>query len=178
MECQRLPFPFANSKDGVNRAYLSLGCIGKNLLRSGEICTGLPEIEERGKRTSRHFVCAVGRIERRDDSGDWLCLGPGKSRHWKLTHFPIVQSAKNCGREENRARGMNIARDCNSRARIWCGRVDSNHHGIATASPSSWCVCQFRHDRILTRTKRKYSRSPYFLGAGFCGGCWLGAGCC
>jgi hypothetical protein len=25
--------------------------------------------------------------------------------------------------------------------------VDSNHHGIATASPSSWCVCQFRHDR-------------------------------
>jgi hypothetical protein len=25
--------------------------------------------------------------------------------------------------------------------------VDSNHHGISTASPSSWCVCQFRHDR-------------------------------
>ena len=32
--------------------------------------------------------------------------------------------------------------------RKWCGRVDSNHHGIATASPSSWCVCQFRHDRV------------------------------
>src|SRR5215469_2994177 len=32
--------------------------------------------------------------------------------------------------------------------KIWCGRVDSNHHGIATASPSSWCVCQFRHDRL------------------------------
>jgi hypothetical protein len=31
--------------------------------------------------------------------------------------------------------------------------VDSNHHGIATASPSSWCVCQFRHDRTsVTRT--------------------------
>ncbi len=30
-----------------------------------------------------------------------------------------------------------------------CGRVDSNHHGIATASPSSWCVCQFRHDRAV-----------------------------
>jgi hypothetical protein len=27
--------------------------------------------------------------------------------------------------------------------------VDSNHHGIATASPSSWCVCQFRHDRAV-----------------------------
>ena len=26
--------------------------------------------------------------------------------------------------------------------------MDSNHHGIATASPSSWCVCQFRHDRL------------------------------
>ena len=35
---------------------------------------------------------------------------------------------------------------CSSEER-WCGRVDSNHHGIATASPSSWCVCQFRHDR-------------------------------
>ena len=33
------------------------------------------------------------------------------------------------------------------RIESWCGRVDSNHHGIATASPSSWCVCQFRHDR-------------------------------
>jgi hypothetical protein len=35
--------------------------------------------------------------------------------------------------------------------RRWCGRVDSNHHGIATASPSSWCVCQFRHDRTEER---------------------------
>ena len=24
----------------------------------------------------------------------------------------------------------------------------------------------------------KYSRSPYFLGAGFCAGCWFGADCC
>src|SRR5882762_6370861 len=31
--------------------------------------------------------------------------------------------------------------------RVWCGREDSNLHGIATASPSSWCVCQFRHCR-------------------------------
>ena len=29
----------------------------------------------------------------------------------------------------------------------WCGRGDSNPHGLATASPSSWCVCQFRHFR-------------------------------
>ena len=36
-----------------------------------------------------------------------------------------------------------------SGGKVWCGRVDSNHHGIATASPSSWCVCQFRHDRAV-----------------------------
>src|SRR5579862_467155 len=39
---------------------------------------------------------------------------------------------------------------------VWCGRVDSNHHALASASPSSWCVCQFRHDRkglaLLLRT--------------------------
>ena len=28
-----------------------------------------------------------------------------------------------------------------------CGRGDSNPHDVATASPSSWCVCQFRHFR-------------------------------
>ena len=32
---------------------------------------------------------------------------------------------------------------------MWCGRGDSNPHGIATASPSSWCVCQFRHFRVV-----------------------------
>jgi hypothetical protein len=43
---------------------------------------------------------------------------------------------------------------------FWCGREDSNLHGIATASPSSWCVCQFRHCRtrisnsILARGRR------------------------
>ena len=42
----------------------------------------------------------------------------------------------------------------------WCGRVDSNHHGIATASPSSWCVCQFRHDR--TEVRHHCSRAPKF----------------
>ena len=29
----------------------------------------------------------------------------------------------------------------------WCGSGDLNPDGIATASPSSWCVCQFRHFR-------------------------------
>ena len=30
----------------------------------------------------------------------------------------------------------------------WCGRGDSNPHKVAPASPSSWCVCQFRHFRV------------------------------
>ena len=29
----------------------------------------------------------------------------------------------------------------------WCERRDSNSHALASASPSSWCVCQFRHFR-------------------------------
>src|SRR5437016_2877675 len=32
----------------------------------------------------------------------------------------------------------------------WCGRGDSNPYGLATASPSSWCVCQFRHFRLYS----------------------------
>jgi hypothetical protein len=32
-------------------------------------------------------------------------------------------------------------------AMFWCGRGDSNPHALASASPSSWCVCQFRHFR-------------------------------
>jgi hypothetical protein len=34
----------------------------------------------------------------------------------------------------------------------WCGRGDSNPHALASASPSSWCVCQFRHFRRQLRT--------------------------
>ena len=31
----------------------------------------------------------------------------------------------------------------------WCGGMDSNHHKVALASPSSWCVYQFRHHRTM-----------------------------
>jgi hypothetical protein len=34
------------------------------------------------------------------------------------------------------------------RQRSQCEREDLNLHGIAPASPSSWCVCQFRHARV------------------------------
>ena len=33
-----------------------------------------------------------------------------------------------------------------------CGSGDLNPDGITTASPSSWCVCQFRHFRAALRT--------------------------
>ena len=36
----------------------------------------------------------------------------------------------------------------------WCGRGDSNPHVLANASPSSWCVCQFRHFRRGERETR------------------------
>jgi hypothetical protein len=42
------------------------------------------------------------------------------------------------------------------RSEGWCGRGDSNPHGIATASPSSWCVCQFRHFRVVRRERPVY----------------------
>ena len=29
-----------------------------------------------------------------------------------------------------------------------CGRLDLNQHAIAGTRPSTWRVCQFRHDRI------------------------------
>jgi hypothetical protein len=38
--------------------------------------------------------------------------------------------------------------------RLWCGRGDSNPHALASASPSSWCVCQFRHFRVEERSRR------------------------
>ena len=32
---------------------------------------------------------------------------------------------------------------------IWCGREDSNFHGLSATRPSTWRVYQFRHDRII-----------------------------
>ena len=62
----------------------------------------------------------------------------------------------------------------------WCGRGDSNPHALASASPSSWCVCQFRHFReegcgeAEAPRDGKAEASPYFFGAG-AGACGAGA---
>src|SRR4051794_31009775 len=45
---------------------------------------------------------------------------------------------------------------------VWCGRGDSNPHDIAIASPSSWCVCQFRHFRDV---RGRYSNSTWAAAA-------------
>jgi hypothetical protein len=58
--------------------------------------------------------------------------------------MPVLLKSKS---PDAQHRGFLFASRFASRIESWCGRVDSNHHGIATASPSSWCVCQFRHDR-------------------------------
>ena len=38
----------------------------------------------------------------------------------------------------------------------WCGRKDLNLHALASASPSSWCVCQFRHFRERNALQKLY----------------------
>src|SRR5262249_8082013 len=74
------------------------------------------------------------RIGRRDIRRD----GPEVN---KLTAFDAASRS----REERKRPAPAGPRD------EWCGRGDSNPHGIATASPSSWCVCQFRHFRFRER---------------------------
>ena len=65
----------------------------------------------------------------------------------------------------------------------WCGREDLNLHGIATASPSSGCVCQFRHSRLERRkdeqivTEAAYLRAGALLGSERSDQCFVGAGC-
>src|SRR5262249_31744648 len=60
---------------------------------------------------------------------------------------------------------------------FWCGRGDSNPHGIATASPSSWCVCQFRHFRESCEGETYFGCGCAGVGPGVDDGCGVaGAG--
>ena len=70
------------------------------------------------------------------------------------TRLPVLLKSKS---PDARASGLLFASRFALRIESWCGRVDSNHHGIATASPSSWCVCQFRHDRAGCEASVKQS---------------------
>jgi hypothetical protein len=66
-----------------------------------------------------------------------------------------------------------------AKSRCWCGRGDSNPHGLATVSPSSWCVCQFRHFRKSDEPPApqhgvRRGSLPLLLGRGR--SCWSGLG--
>ena len=63
-----------------------------------------------------------------------------------------------------------------AKASCWCGREDSNLHGIAPASPSSWCVYQIpplphgtREAPSITKVAELANRAREFArqGAGF-----------
>ena len=50
----------------------------------------------------------------------------------------------------------------------WCRRGDLNPYALSSASPSSWCVCQFRHSDVvldftcdLTCLGEKHSQRNY-----------------
>jgi len=67
-----------------------------------------------------------------------------RGRQWTAGRF------EGCGRKDSfplaRAEGSRGVIEAFSRARAsvsesWCGRKDSNLHGIATASPSNWLIC-------------------------------------
>src|SRR5205823_14190278 len=47
-----------------------------------------------------------------------------------------------------------------------CRRQDLNLHGIAPASPSSWCVCQFRHSGRELLQGNYCGRPGHFKGKG------------
>jgi hypothetical protein len=36
---------------------------------------------------------------------------------------------------------------------VWCGREDSNFHGLSPTTTSTLRVYQFRHDRIIARSQ-------------------------
>src|SRR6266478_3379787 len=69
-------------------------------------------------------------------------LTPGSGRFSGLSLPEIYQPAEPCP-----SAVTEVIKDV-AKGGNWCGGKDSNLHGIATASPSSWCVCQFRHHRI------------------------------
>ena len=72
-----------------------------------------------------------------------------------------------------------MAHDCAKRAGItsptrtrerrnrgkWCGREDSNFHGLAATTTSTLRVYQFRHDRTQSARERIRLASPPSVGA-------------
>src|SRR5215472_9664297 len=51
-----------------------------------------------------------------------------------------------------------IANDAEDRRRVWCGREDSNFHGVSPTATSTLRVYQFRHDRTAGGWSRIWPR--------------------
>src|SRR6266478_484273 len=72
------------------------------------------------------------------------------AREMKTSWAGFSQS-ETLAHRKNKRRALRVATLAQGKispaAKFWCGREDSNLHGIATASPSSWCVFQFRQYR-------------------------------
>ena len=80
----------------------------------------------------------------------WTCRTSDRKR------APCARAQRGVAERRSRAASAAALRSRaarRSRAKIqdWCGREDSNLHGVAPASPSSWCVYQFRHCRTEPR---------------------------
>src|SRR5688500_15638033 len=76
------------------------------------------------------------------------CTGDSPARRRMITHRRLAEPKLCIVRDARlRAERYGAAAFAWNESEGWCERRDSNSHGIATASPSSWCVCQFRHFR-------------------------------
>src|ERR1700739_594539 len=78
---------------------------------------------------------------------------PGAKRRLSVHKFSRERVSRKSGGPRKR-----------SEAKSWCGGKDSNLHGIATASPSSWCVCQFRHHRKIKTLHYRFAAQIRFTG--------------
>jgi hypothetical protein len=120
--------------------YLSAPFSSTGIPACAPSCQGLRVCETRKQKNAFFDLAGVARASAR------YYVGTG-------VIFTSRLSADACATEKQKPRCVSIgalfASRFATRIEFWCGRVDSNHHGIATASPSSWCVCQFRHDRFV-----------------------------
>ena len=90
--------------------------------------------------TTRHEASLTAR---RGSSVDWAV-----DVAWTALRLALRARSGHSIRGHGPPRGSLTARRRRAVRRIeWCERRDSNSHALASASPSSWCVCQFRHFR-------------------------------
>ena len=130
--------------------------LSRNGFREGSEFFGMYEVNGAAYRGVARAKSAIVPIYARDDVG---CMTNVECRItatkdvdvWNMVPPRLASLA----RDTTRPLRMDTA--CHERAakrRVeWCGRGDSNPYGLATASPSSWCVCQFRHFRDEGRTQ-------------------------